>query len=258
MLKQKCNLRTVSFELLIIFVLGTFLSICFFISPVKAEVSLPNGCVFGRSEDPNNIISIPDNINFNYLRIEGPSYVLQGESSRFKGNLADIYAYVRFFNSEKGYVGRDKSNFEANAYKSMTFDTTYGNGLAWIVRGPTCSAKDVWVQKKPTISKRSLTGGDELTASVNFALDKYSEYFQKKVNPRVTFFWRNEAGLTGSQIVRPSGTSGVLTTNINVSGGGPISVRAIIFDGNFNNSVELGDAVVKGPIQRRCKDCEIY
>lgn len=256
---EKRSLRTKFLGVLIIFVIGVFLNACFFVLPVKAEVFLPDNCVFGRSEDPNEFIDNgPFDIISNYLRIEGPSYVIQGEPSRFKGNLSDIYAYVNFFNSENGYVGRDKSNLEANAYKHMTFDETYGHGLAWITRRSTCSAKDVWIQKRPTISKKSLNGGSVLTASVNFALDKYSEYFRHGVNPKVRFNWTNEAGLAGSKTVRPSGTSGIARVTIYGTGGGPIRVRATVFDGNFSKSVYLGDTVVQGPIETPCKDCEIY
>src|SRR5690606_462097 len=66
---------------------------------------------------------------FDYLRIETPDHVLQGREFRVKANLFNRLANVQFNNSEYGYVGTDKSNWDANAYLNMTFSRTYGTGL---------------------------------------------------------------------------------------------------------------------------------
>lgn len=291
MIEKRFDLKTICVKYLVITIVFIVLADCFFMQPARAEVIFANTCVFGRSEAPLNVQITNEDINnfievsqdpggtiaedpqaakelydfinglwenFRYLRIEGPSHVLQNESARFKGNMFDPYAYINFYNSEDGYVGKDKSNLEANAYKRMTFKGTYGYALAWITRGSRCSAKGVWVQKAPTISKKSLTGGNNITASVNFGMDKYSKYFQNNINAAVRFYWINEAGLSGVKTIRPSGKTGTATATIFGTGGGPIRVRASIFDGNFSRTVDLGDVVVEGPIETPCRDCEIF
>lgn len=87
----------------------------------------------------------------NYLRIEGPYHVLRNSSMRFKGNFGQQYSYVNFYNDEAGYVGRDKTNFEANAYKHMTLNA-HGPAIVWITGDGMCSAKSVVVQNPPEIS----------------------------------------------------------------------------------------------------------
>ncbi|WP_299494225.1 hypothetical protein [uncultured Shewanella sp.] len=139
----------------------------------------------GRSnEDVNNWAQLIEAIkgilsSFDYLRAEVPKHVIQNQTFRAKGNLFDMYANVHFNNSEYGYVGTDKSNYEGNSYHNMKFTKTHGAGLVWVNRsGGECSAETVWVQKKPKInsaSKRTTTATAGITAKVNYTVDSYSK-----------------------------------------------------------------------------------
>lgn len=115
-----------------------------------------------------------------YLRIEAPSYVKRGVSTRFKANLNKVTASVRFYNNEDGYVGSDKSNVEANSYKNMTFDHERGSAIAWAVRGDLCSATGFWVHNPPEISVKSVENGEHgSTVTISYYVDNL---YSKAVN----------------------------------------------------------------------------
>lgn len=195
--------------------------------------------------------------SYDYLRIEGPSHILQNNPARFKGNLFDPFANVRFHTGEDGYVGKDKSNIEANAYKHVTFDRHYGPSAVWITRSGLCSAKGVWVQKRPKISKVSIEGGKLLDVTVKYSLDKYSKYYLSGERPEVTIRWFSEAGLSGQKVVKADPRSGTLSTTLHGLSGGDLYVSAIINDGNFKNSVDMGKVFITNKVLPPCKGCEI-
>lgn len=152
----------------------------------SSNANVPENCVFGRDRDAYNYsISLEESQNFyqassesysersnqenaelyteiyntikrwvedsDYLRIEGPDYVIVGNDRRFKANLFDPYSYVKFFTDQDGYVGRDKSNLEANAYRTYSFPAR-GVALTWVTDGGLCSAKAVGVQSYPQVN----------------------------------------------------------------------------------------------------------
>ncbi|MBU1619877.1 MAG: hypothetical protein KJ556_13905 [Gammaproteobacteria bacterium] len=198
--------------------------------------------------------------SFDYLRIEGPNHVLQGQNSRFKGNLFDIYAYVNFNTSESGYVGRDKSNLDANAYRDVKFDRTHGYGLVWVTRAGLCSAKGVWVQKKPSVSPITLMGsGGSFIAEVSYQVDPYSKAAKDPAtDASIQFFWSGDDGGAGaSPAYKFSANSGTFRTFENPTYGGGYSVSARISDGNFSQLVQLGHVTVSGAPWRPCPTCDI-
>jgi len=147
--------------------------------------------------------------NFDYLKIEGPKYVLQNRPTQFKANTFQIYDYVSFFSLEDGYIARDKSNLQADAYKSITFDSSYGPSLVWITNNNLCSAKGVWVQKAPTVTRASYI---ESTGQVTFdvTIDRYSKNI---VNDRSTLL-SIKYGDRYITTFNVSGTSGRFSFNI--------------------------------------------
>lgn len=142
------------------------------------------------AEDAKQIYDLWESIkslseSLDYLRIEGPAYVTQNVSSRFKANTFDMYASVAFHNNEFGYVGRDKSNYEANAYKYLSFEKERGAGLVWVTRDDMCSAMGVWVQQKPTITGTLDRANGSL--KIQYHLDNlYSRSVREKINPTIT------------------------------------------------------------------------
>lgn len=200
------------------------LSVLSFNAYSLAYDDLPAGCEYGRDKkfEPDSEVDLVEQMNnarnvyndsedyqswasilnfvknmvtgFDYLRIEGDQFLLKGQGSRFKGNLFDPLAYVRFYTSESGYVGKDKSNLEANAYKEITFTKTYGRGLVWIIRGGLCSAKSVIVQKKPEAGSVNAEYSAYSPGLINVKLkssgskiDKFSEFGMSKQSPIYTW-----------------------------------------------------------------------
>ncbi|EKE83649.1 hypothetical protein A10D4_07370 [Idiomarina xiamenensis 10-D-4] len=124
-------------------------------SAIKAGYNVYTNPSFTNYEGWASLIDNLSNLidSFDYLRVEVPKHVIKGQNFRAKGNLFDTYANIRFHNSEKGYVGTDKSNLEANAYHDMRFDYTHGYGLVWVDRqNGICSAEGVWVQNAPKLT----------------------------------------------------------------------------------------------------------
>ena len=251
--------------------------------------SLPVGCEYGRDKSYNvssddlaaavqNGLSVSDNPydasswvkfvaalsdvldSFDYLRIEGANHVLQGQNSRFKGNLFDIYANVNFNTSESGFVGQDKSNLDANAYKDVKFDRTYGYGLVWITRGGLCSAKGVWVQKPPTVTPISLiSSGSQLIAEFAYKADKYSKAAKDTAtDTSIQISWIADGGGLGtSTVYRFAANEGTFRSFEFPEYGGDYTVYATISDGTFSTRVSLGRVSVDGAPWRPCPTCEI-
>ncbi|CAM4207815.1 hypothetical protein [Pseudoalteromonas byunsanensis] len=198
--------------------------------------------------------------SFDYLRIETTKHVLQGSSFRAKGNLFDRYAYVHFHNSEKGFIGKDKSNLDANSYLNMSFDKTYGYGLVWITRDNLCSAEGVWVQKNPTASKRSASvSGQTFSASVSYAVDKYSKAAKDNNTPvKVTFILRSDLyGTRSYKSTTSTANSGVANITMKAhAGGGVYDLSAIVYDGNYGKSVQLGSFIASGDREPPCRECQ--
>ncbi|MBQ4811029.1 hypothetical protein A7985_00780 [Pseudoalteromonas luteoviolacea] len=197
--------------------------------------------------------------SFDYLRVETPKHVLRGSSFRAKGNLFDRYAYVNFHNSEKGYTGRDKSNLDANSYHYMSFNKTHGYGLVWITRGNLCSAEGVWVQNKPSVSKRGLsTSGGLITAKVNYSVDKYSKAAKDSKTPvKLTITSRSDGYNTrSSKTFTTTRTSGSYTLPISAhAGGGIYDIQVTVHDGNYHQTINMGSTWVQGPSIPPCEGC---
>ena len=162
-----------------------------------------------------------------YLRIEGPTHVLRGSYHRFKGNLFNMYAYVSFYTNESGYVGRDKSNFYANAYLNVKFEKEWGAGLVWISRGDLCSAKAVWVQNAPEID---LVVNANRTATISYEIDPYSKAYLNGDSVRVSV---TQSGIDKGSFTIPAGRLSGTHTIYNFSYGAGVPVVASFSDGTY-------------------------
>ncbi|WP_104403199.1 hypothetical protein [Vibrio penaeicida] len=188
--------------------------------------------------------------SFDYLRVEVPKHVAQNEVFRAKGNLFDRLAYVRFNNSEFGYVGKDKSNWDANSYHNMKFSKTYGYGLVWINRASgMCSAEGVWVQKKPRIiSGDAYQSSGRVNASVQYLVDKFSTAAKDpSVNARLTIRVRDDLyGRTASKSYNLSSLNGSKVISVVPANAGINSVSISLSDGKYSDSLSLGYVHVPG------------
>jgi hypothetical protein len=198
--------------------------------------------------------------SFDYLRIEGPNHVLQGQYSRFKGNLFDRYANVNFNTSEAGFVGQDKSNLDANSYLDVKFDKTHGYGLVWITRSNLCSAKGVWVQKQPQVTPITLMSQPGyMVAEVSYSVDPYSQAAKDPaVEPTIAFSWSSAEGEFGmSPSYKMSADKGAYRALLTPQYGGTFTVTARVSDGNFSTNIPMGKVYVVGEPWRPCPTCDI-
>ena len=199
--------------------------------------------------------------SYDYVRIESPKFVLQNQSFRVKANLFDTFANIRFNNSEFGYVGTDKSSIEANAYRSMHFNKTYGAGLVWVNRANgMCSVESVWVQKPPQIiSGNTYYNSGKIVANVNYMVDKYSEAAKSsnqlvRVQVNIT---SDNFNTTSSKSININELSSEQQISITPhAGAGLYSVQVTVYDGNFVASRNLGNTLVRdGTVKPPCPRC---
>ncbi|QUJ69678.1 hypothetical protein KDD30_23400 (plasmid) [Photobacterium sp. GJ3] len=225
------------------------------------DPSQPDQTDYNQEEYANFFEALINLFNsFDYLRVEVPKHVLQDEEFRAKGNLFDRYAYVRFNNSEFGYVGKDKSNLDANSYLNMKFSRTYGYGLVWINRaGGMCSAEGVWVQKKPRIVSASAShASGKIQANVQYLIDKYSTAAKDtSVNARLTIRVRDDLyGQSTSRSISLSALNGSQTISITPANPGINSVSISLSDGKYTDGQSLGYVRVPGTPKPPCPRCQ--
>lgn len=225
------------------------------------DPSNPDQTDYNQEEYANFFESLINLFNsFDYLRVEVPKHVVQDEVFRAKGNLFDRYANVHFNNSEFGYVGKDKSNLDANSYLNMKFSRTYGYGLVWINRaGGMCSAEGVWVQKKPRIVSASAThSSGKVQANIEYLIDKYSTAAKdSSVNARLIIRVRDDLyGQTASTSVSLSALKGSKTISITPANPGINSVSVTLSDGKYTDGMSLGYVRVPGTPKPPCPRCQ--
>lgn len=184
--------------------------------------------------------------------LKGPSYLLQGESYRFKydGNTissAGRNYTVLFGTSEANSTVDTLANWENNAYKHLTFDNTYGVGIVW-TDGKECLTKTVIVQKPPTISKVSVKTLSNINVKVNASIDQYSKYAQEGIQGQITYSFHNRDTNT-TETVTTTSQDFSFTPRYN----GDIIVSASIFDGTYSKGVSFGIVFYEG--SDYCRTC---
>lgn len=196
------------------------------------------------------------------IEISGPDYVVQGEPARFKADLPyepnNFLRSVNFGTSEYNSKVKKKSDWDANAYAQLSFDYTYGEGLAWSVYSDDiCSTKSVMVQKRPSIEKLSLGKyGNLIDVTVSYSVDKYSKAKISNQSPRIKFRYVSEEGeLNVSDWVEVSLNSSVHSIRLSTQYAGTFRVTAIINDGTYTESLYLGNVTVGGSPHRPCPQC---
>lgn len=187
------------------------------------------------------------------LTTEGPKYVPVNIQRRFKGDLSFKFPpedrYVQFWNSVDGFQGTEKSNYEANTYKNMTFPS-YARGAQWVWTeeedfgiNPNCSKLRVYVQNMPSISKRSVTEGHSIDIQVNASIDNAFSKNAVEGNgqPKITYnfisLWYN---------VTESHTTHLKSISYRPRYRGEYSVRATVSDGTYSKAVNLGQVFFLG------------
>lgn len=183
-----------------------------------------------------------------YLKVEGPVQVIQGKSTQFKANTFDPYNYVSFYSFEDGFIGRDKTNIEANAYKNITFDTTHGSSVVWAVDDGRCSAIGVRVQKAPTIT---FLGYNQNTgvARYRYTIDKYSTNSMKNLKSLISLNFYRKNGAAATALTHASSGEGEVSFNVldvpSTYYEMP-QISAFIYDGKFSATSALYQTLKPG------------
>lgn len=200
--------------------------------------NVPSYCELGRAH--------------NDLKIEGPQYLLENMTYRFKGDYHFDFSfetrYVDFWDSQNGFNGSDSTNSEMNSYLNITIPQfSRGPIYLWAIEDNGdpfngldngCSYMEAQVQNPPTISKNSVSGGSRITASVNAAIDSLYSKFAKEGDgkPRITFRAQH---MDYRQIVESKVTSSKSVT-LYPQYSGLYTLSAEVFDGTYKKSVSLG------------------
>ncbi|MCF2825705.1 hypothetical protein L3V43_09120 [Pseudoalteromonas sp. L23] len=214
--------------------------------------------------------SLPGINSSSSAKLSGPTYLLRNQSYRFKtdlevGNPNDMLRDVAYYNSERGRLGNDRSNWDSNSYFNLAFNSTYGAGLVWSTVSDECSAKGVIVQDMPKMEAVKNPYGDKYEVKIDFELDQFSEaaldpsvpvivgvttksdYFSGGTKRVTKAIYNAENQLTGSAVVRMRFSMG----------GGPYYVEAFMNDGNYGQTKKLGMVMVPGEPTRppSCPTC---
>ncbi|MEI5637825.1 MULTISPECIES: hypothetical protein [unclassified Pseudoalteromonas] len=202
------------------------------------------------------------------FKLSGPSYVLKGNSYRFKVDLDfldlnDKLRDVSFYNSENGLLGNDRTNWDSNAYFNMDFSYTYGAALVWARSSSRCQAIPVMVQNAPKITYAttpSITGG-KVSTKVSFELDQYSKAMVSNSDVRVTLTLKDELYLTSKSTSVSFSNGGMLRGSKTITatphrGGGIYQVKVTINDGTYSTSRNIGWVRVPGDTTPPCPQCK--
>jgi hypothetical protein len=223
----------------------------------------PSSTTEDQTNHSNWLQLIVDLINaFDSVKISTPKHVLQDVPFEVKADaFLDPYVNVKFSNSEKGYVGTDKTNLEMNAYKNMTFDYTYGTALVWAHRASgLCSSQAIWVQKEPKItSSNTYYNSGKIKANVTYLIDKYSKA-AKDSGTKVKITLKAVSDIYGS-VMTSTIYNSTLDNTLSLglfptAGGGPYTVKVTINDGNFSKTKLVGSVIVPGSRNPPCESCQ--
>lgn len=162
------------------------------------EGAVYEGGVYGGKynyEEGTVSISFSD-LEVDYLAAVVKKHILRDHSHRVKADGAYFFSRddtVKFYDSAhsdgyNGYRGKDKTNFEGNAYLSYKFDGfNRGPGWVWVKKsgkssnGEWCSKQRIYLQDKPDITYRNIdidyeaSGRANVTAVVEGKYDIYSQ-----------------------------------------------------------------------------------
>ncbi|GMM85235.1 hypothetical protein [Pseudoalteromonas sp. MTN2-4] len=202
------------------------------------------------------------------FKVSGPSYVLRGVNYRYKADLDfldfnDKLRDVNFYNSERGFLGQDRSDWDSNAYFRMKFSSTYGSGLMWARSSGRCQAIPVIVQEKPEVTSNTTPSYSrgKISTNVRFKLDTHSKAITENSPVRVSITLLDELYLTTSSASVSFSNRGMLRGNKTVSvtphlGGGLYKVSVRIFDGTYSHTKDAGWVRVPGTTKPPCSNCQ--
>jgi hypothetical protein len=233
----------------------------------EAYAPIPYWCIYG-TWDLHSVewSSSDSSISFDLseLGFEGPTYILAGSSVRIKGDgtwYFDAADTIYFYDSARGYLGKDKANLDGNAYFTYSPVGYAGQqGQMWVmknlpyvenvsriqdmknktpvsVRIPPCSKKDVYFQNKPYAGPTAYFNTTDVTyrVPIYFQLDPNSKAVREGVPAKITLHSVTRRGdaISTLNVTGQSGT--VLLTNLAPPDAGPVTFSVEINDGVYSS-----------------------
>lgn len=231
------------------------LRLTLFVSLFVVSISMANA---GNYDPPPYCV---DGRAHNDLKAEGPKYVGTNITRSFKGDyhfdLSFETRWVNFYNSYDNFVGDEKTNFEMNAYKEMTFPNS-ARGPQWVwVKEETfdsltsgCSKMGIFVQNLPTATANSLSGGSSIRGQIGASIDvSYSKNaVEGDGKPKITYTFVN-TWYSKVERITSSSNSFMYAPRYN----GIYEVSASVSDGSYSKTVNLGSTHFSGGTD--CNTC---
>lgn len=185
--------------------------------------------------------------------LKAPDYVLLNQSARYIAEANTIHilgGQARFHTEEDGFYAEDSFNLQGDASVHMTFNSNLGEQFVWVQFGylsPTenCIYNKVNVQSyRPNAEVDVVNSGQTLFASIkNVTIDPLS-----KVNiegdgvAKVSFRFEHE-DYPHKESTVPSSSLSITYSPVY---SGPYRVYAIVSDGYFHSTVNLGNVLFLG------------
>jgi hypothetical protein len=212
-----------------------------------------------------NISDASITFDFSELTIEAPTYILPGSSVRVKADGLPYFdaAYsLYFYDSLSGYLGKDTSNFEGNAY--LTYSPVgYAGQQAqmWVMRNlpnvdsvsvvndmknkrpvnypvPPCSKKNVYFQNKPYAGPTAYfdTTNPMMYVPIYFQLDANSKAVREGTQATITLHSITAKAGDAISTLKVSGQSGIVSLpNRAPSNAGTVTFQVEVNDGTYNS-----------------------
>lgn len=237
----------------------------------EAYVPTPWWCIYGAWNQGNVSVAIKESSDpkwkfkdFTRLGMEVPGYLLAGAPVRLKGDgvwALDSSDTIYFYDSVSGYLGKDKSNFEGNAYFTYTPAAAAGqvvqmyvmknlpgvDNISWIKDMqdkkpspfvmPPCSKKDVLFQNKPYAGPTAYFNTTDTTyrIPIYFQLDSNSKAVREGKPAKITLHSVTARGDSISTL-NVTGQSGVVTlTNLAPPDAGQVTFSVEVNDGVYSS-----------------------
>lgn len=226
----------------------------------------PYFCKYGSSSAAMAGTSLSD-FDFSIFKLETKKYILIGEQVTLKGDgayLLDKGDTTYFYDSLKGYLGKDKAGTDGNAhwrYIPQVDKSRFPHGVIWAIKNiplqaappsgpvnatklPQCSKKDVFFQERPYIAPQSTNQNLPQEAKIYYQVDSVSKAIKEATGATIQIKWSGPtSGIAAQKKVNNSSAN----ETIPLTGfgnypypGGRYTFTATINDGNYESSTTLG------------------
>jgi hypothetical protein len=251
----------------------------------EAYVPMPWWCIDGAWNQGNVSVKIKESSDpkwkfsdFTRLDMEVPGYLLAGFPVRLKGDgvwALDSSDTIYFYDSVSGYLGKDKSNFEGNAYLTYTPAAYAGQQVQMYVMKnlpgvdnislikdmqdkkpspfviPPCSKKDVYFQNKPYAGPTAYFDNTNpiMYVPIYYQLDPNSKAVREGVQATITLHSVTAKAGDSISTLKVSGQSGT----VSLPNFAPRNAGTVTFSVEVNDGVYSSDRTAVGVYRPICR-----